>query len=287
MSSKEPSVAEYYNNNTKRFLRLGQNQRTRNIHQPLWAPQVATLEEAVNWSNTLVLGQIESVAKGAEEVRVLDLGCGVGSSLFYLAAAYARAIRLWGVSISDVQVDLARQFAQGEPRGGQCEFLCRDFLSLPELPAMDLVFSIEAFVHATSAEGYFRSVADVLRSGGRLVLIDDVLSERGAENGLGALEQGWIDEFRSGWLASSLISLARIESLAAAVGMRLVHSQNLTGFMRLGRPRDKGIGLMRKALGPYMRRSTYLRSLSGGYAKQQCLKTGLVEYRMLGFEAAT
>ncbi len=282
---KHPTVAEYYNNNTRRFLRLGQHQHTRNIHQPLWVPQVTTLEEAVNWSNELVAQQLAESRSTDGETRVLDLGCGVGSSVFHLAARETGAARFWGVSISELQIELAKKFAASEPGAELCEFLCGDFLSLPKLPTMHLAYAIEAFVHATCAESFFASVANVLEPGGHLVLIDDVLTERGASQNVSLREQALLDEFRSGWLASSLISVEAATHYAHKAGLRRICSENLTGHMRLGRPRDQVIGLMRRVAGSHMRRSTYLRSLSGGYAKQQCLKGGLVEYRKLVFVA--
>lgn len=243
------------------------------------------MEEAVNWSNELVRRELDLSLPAQGPTQILDLGCGVGSSLFHLAAIHRGDARFWGVSISEVQIELARQFANQEDGGQRCEFLCGDFLDLPEMPEMHFAYAIEAFLHATSPSRFFESVGSALGPGARLVLIDDVLSERGAKTGLSRKEQGWLDEFRSGWLAGSLVSVESARTHAARAGLRLLSSENLSMDMRLGRPRDKLIGLMRRVAAPYMRKSTYLRSLSGGYAKQQCLKNGLVEYRKLVFEA--
>lgn len=281
-----PSVAEYYDRNTRRFLKLGQHQSTRNIHQPLWVPGANTVEEAVNWSNELVLRELRSLPRETR-LEVLDLGCGVGSSVFYLAHHYEGEAHFTGISISSVQIELANQFRSREKGGAKCDFLCGDFLSLPELPSIDLAFAIEAFLHATDAAAFFASVASKLAPGGRLVLVDDMLTPRGAADSLSAKENEWLDDFRSGWLAGSLITEEDAKRLAGSVGIELVESESLTPYMKLGRPRDKFIGLMRRLAAPMMRRSTYLRALNGGYAKQACLKTGLVDYRRLVFEAKT
>lgn len=279
-----PSVAEYYNRNTRRFLRLGQHQKTRNIHQPLWAPGVRTLDEAVNYANELVLRELRGLVKTGAQCQVLDLGCGVGSSVFHLANNYEGPSRFVGVSISKVQIELANQFRMREVGNKNCEFLCSDFLDLPTLPGIDLAFAIEAFLHASDASRFFASVASTLAPGGRLVLIDDFLTEEGARDRLSDTHKEWLADFRAGWLAGSLITQSDAEERAESAGLRLVESERLTPYMRLGRPRDKLIGLMRRVAAPAMRRSTYFRALNGGYAKQQCLKSGLVDYRRLVFE---
>jgi hypothetical protein len=124
-------------------------------------------------------------------------------------------------------------------------------------------------------------VAQKLKPGGKLVLIDDFLTPRGEQGKLSQKQVGWLADFRAGWLAGSLVSEQGAVTLAAQNGLVFRESQNLTPYMKLGRPRDQLIGLLRFFAAPYMRRSTYWRALNGGYAKQQCLKSGLVEYRQL------
>ncbi len=287
MIDDKPNVPQFYDNNTRRFLRLGQNQQTRNIHQPLWADDAKTLKEAVSWSNKLVLNECRHVEASSPEgpLQVLDLGCGVGSSLFYLGEALRDRASLTGISNSPVQVELAQEFQKSEVGGEHCRFLLGDFLNLPTLPPIKLAYAIEAFLHAQDAARFFDEVAKTLAAGGRLVLIDDFLTERGESSDLPRQQLEWLADFRSGWLAGSLIGEHKARELAANSGLRFVASENLTPLMRLERPRDRIIGLLRTVAAPQMRRSTYFRALNGGYAKQQCLKHGLVEYRRIVFEA--
>ncbi len=275
-----PTVQNYYDSNTAAFLKRGQHEHTRNIHQPLWAPGITKVADAANWSNQLVLTELRAATTlHAGAMQVLDLGCGVGSSLLYLAR-HAKQCRYHGVTISPVQAALAQGFAEQEEAGGSCEFFQGDFLELPSLPPIDFAYAIEAFLHATDAAKFFAQIASNMREGAALVLIDDVRTER---NSLGSKEKQWLRDFRSGWLAGSLLSVDQIHTLAARSGLILQSSEDLTPLMRIGRLRDKGIGLLRLVAAPLMRRSTYFRALNGGYAKQQCLRHGIVQYRKLVF----
>lgn len=280
----EASVQSYYDNNTRRFLRHGQHDGTRNIHQPLWPAGVRSVEQAVNHSNELLLRELSALRQrfAGEELQVLDLGCGVGASLFYLADRSPQPTAFRGITISQVQAEIAAAHA-ARPTGAVCAFEQGDFLNLPAMPPVHLAYSIEAFVHARDAGAFFAQAAGALAPGGRLVIIDDVLADRG-DAILSFRERSWLADFRSGWFADSLMTENKISQLALATGLQLQLSENLTPYLRLGRPRDKLIGLARLLAGPYMRRSLYLRALSGGYAKQQCIKAGVVQYRRLVFE---
>src|SRR4051794_23541579 len=105
------AVRDYYDANTWKFLLAGSRQRA--IHRELWGPGVASRGEALHHTHALVLDQL-----GADDRRVLDLGCGVGTAALYLAQR--RPVDVVGVSISPTQVRLAGRFAarDGPPPGG-------------------------------------------------------------------------------------------------------------------------------------------------------------------------
>ena len=102
------------------------------------------------------------------EMRALELGCGSGHSLRYLAARGAR--ELWGVDLSGVQVAFAqetlREFA---PR-------CRLFKSPmevnPGIPPghFDMVFSIFGLGWTTDLPATLALVVEYLRPGGYFLL---------------------------------------------------------------------------------------------------------------------
>ena len=209
----------------------------------------------------------------------------VGSSLFYLSERFEGEGEFTGVTISPLQAELAEARRQELIPNKKCRFLAGDFLNLPDLPQQHLGYAIEAFVHAANPEHFFQEAGKVIQAGGKLVLVDDFLSEK-AESAemLNQQARRWLKDFRAGWLAKSLISVEQLSDFAAKAGFSLAKNRNLTPYMEIGRLRDQFIGLMIRFAGPAMRRSTYFRSLTGGYAKQQCLKTGLVSYRQLILE---
>ena len=263
----EPRVRAYYDANTWKFLLAGSQ---RAIHRELWAPGVTSRAQAVHQAHALVLDQL-----APQDRRVLDLGCGVGAASFYLARR--RPVEVVAVSISPAQVRLAERFAAGAgPMAGRVRFQLADFTALPaHVGGFDLAFAIESFVHADPAAAFFAEAGRVLRPGGTLVVIDDVL--------VGDPADPLVEAFRAGWHAPSVLAVPEAARLAAAAGLDLVASRDLSPLQRLGRPRDRFIRSIQPVLRRLHHRSEWARSLVGGDALQRCHRAGLLEYRLLRF----
>ncbi len=275
-------VRTYYDRNTRRFLRWGADQGTRHLHAALWPPGVASLREAMHHASERVAQEIERSPIRVE--RVLDLGCGVGGSLFYLGRRLPRLRALTGISLSPVQIAHAgRLVPAGEKH--RFHFVEGSFLDLSgERFAADFAYAIEAFTHGPDPERFFAVLAARLPPGGRLVIIDDCLTQAAEAGGISCRQRRWLDTYRRNWLLPGLRSASTLESLASEKGFVLLRDEDLTPYLRLGRPRDRVISLFVRWAGPLMERGIYLKSLVGGDAKQKCYAQGVVRYRLLVFE---
>jgi SAM-dependent methyltransferase len=260
-------VRRYYDANTWKFLLSG-NQRA--IHRELWGPGVTCADEAVHHAHALVLDEL-----GPADSRVLDLGCGVGTTALYLARR--RPVEVVGVSISPAQVRLAQRFAaRNERLRGSVRFRTADFTDLPpELAGFDLAVAIESFVHADPAAAFFREAARALRPGGALVVIDDFR--------LCAPSDPRLVDVRDGWHMATLLSEPEAARLAAAAGLDLHASRDLSSLQRLGRPRDRLVRAAQPVLRRLRSHSVWAQSMVGGDALQRCHQQGLLAYRLLRF----
>lgn len=284
------SVARYYESNTRRFLTMGGGGDTLSIHRHLWGPGVQTTEQAAAFVNGLLAARIRERSTDVE-CEILDMGCGVGGTMFHLADAIPGS-RLHGITISETQSQLANRLARERGLDGRCRIHKGDFESATLGVSAHVIVAIESFVHGSRPEAVLRWAADHLRPDGRILLVDDFIaappreSADGGEPADGApideVRERCIDDFRSGWRAPGVCTVESLTRAAAKEGLELVSNEDLTPLIRLGRPRDRVIAL----ISPLLRRLGLARiplfgNMIGGNALQAGLRTGVFHYRFV------
>jgi tocopherol O-methyltransferase len=274
-------VRTYYDKNTPRFVRSHQSAVAKAIHREVWGPGVQTEKEAFEYVNAQVLSVISNAsAPGPSPLPVLDLGCGVGGTLFYLAARMP--IAGIGVTLSPVGVRLAERLAAEKGLAGQCHFVEANYLDLPDVGPRPAVYAIESFLHGPDPARFFRSAGAVIPRGGHLIVCDDFLTERAKVNDRTACRD--LADFKRGWHVGSLITTPQAQVYAEAAGFRLIDNQDLTPYLRLERPCDRLIATFVNLGRGLPFRSPWWDSWVGGHAIQRCLLTGLIHYHFLVFE---
>lgn len=278
MSLNRDSIRTYYDQNTRLFLSFSNSRKAQNIHRSLWTDGAQTLDEALNVSNARILEEIESVSPTG--ARCADLGCGVGASLFYIYPRLHEPVPALGLTLSPVQARLAREFAEHLGLQDRILFAEGDFTSVPLASELDAVYSVEAVYHAAEPELYFREASRLLRSGGRLILVDDHQAARP----LSLAEKKWLNAFMDGWHVPGVRTVEQVTVWAEKHNLRLVRNDDLTPHLRLRNLPD----LLARAIlfiGNHLPiRHAILPSMLGSMALQQCLKIGIIEYRFLVFE---
>jgi len=274
-------IARYYDRNTSGFLSFGGGGASLAIHRQLWGPGVDTAEDAARHINTLIAEAIAALP-GNGPSCVLDLGCGVGGTLFDLAAHLPDSA-LHGITISEKQYELAKQLAAARPDAQRFEFRLGDFEQARLAVKADVLIAVESFAHSRSAAGFFRTAATHLKSGGRLILVDDFLLA--GDGRLSAKTQALVNDFRRGWRVPGFGTVHECVAAAAESGLACVEERDLTAMIRLNRPAHRATA----RLGPILSRLGLVRvpffaNLIGGGALQLGLRAGVFGYRWLSFE---
>jgi SAM-dependent methyltransferase len=289
MHNKPPAspadIRRYYNQNTRLFLSLGSSTRTQSIHRAVWAPGIRSLEVALDYTNDLVLDEAGQMIKfhQAERFSLVDLGCGVGGSLAYLLPRLAHPTLGVGLTISPLQAHIARRrLAQLDPP--QIALVLEaDFQSAPLPAGFDLVFAIEAFVHAAQPERFLAEASRLLKPGGRLAICDDFLSEEAAKH-MNASQERWFKAYQEGWYVPNVRTAEEIVQMAQPLGLETVRDVDLTPHLRLRALPDRLARLLLWAGERLPLKHAILPSMLGSMALQQCLQMGLVRYRFLVFQ---
>ena len=123
--------------------------------------------EAMEHTNEIMARAVRLQA----DTRVLDLGCGYGSTARYLAANFG--CHVTGTNISEKELDLARERASAAGLAHLLSFEYEDFHSLSAGEgSYDVVWSQEAFLHAADKNAVLSECRRVLKPNGSLVFTD-------------------------------------------------------------------------------------------------------------------
>ena len=269
-------VRRYYDRRTAGFVARGQGGRVGAIHRAVWGPGAKTRDEAFRYVESRIAERIAAEATGGRAPHVVDLGCGVGASLCYLAERLP--IRGTGITLSPVQARLARQRIAAAGVGDRVVCLEGDYGDLPPAVAeADAAYAIESFAHAPAPARFFTEAARLLRPGGLLAVCDDFARPSSAP-----AAQRAIARFRRGWRINTLLDPTALRSLARAAGFRHLSTTELTPHLELGRPRDRLVALFAQLFG-WLPIEDRFGHLTGGDALQRCLRRGWIGYDLAWF----
>ncbi len=270
-------IGRYYDRHTPVFLRFGQGGGAGVIHRAVWGPGTTSRAQAFHYVHDQIAELARSLgATPARVPHVLDLGCGIGASLCYLADRLP--IRGTGVTVSPVQARLAARRIRDARLADRLTCLEADFSHLPDgVGPVDLAYAIESFVHASAPDRFFAQCGRVVRSGGLLVICDDFMRPPTTVAAARAVER-----FCRGWHINTLLGQDELRTLARAAGFEHHSTVDLSPWLEVRRPRDRAIALLDALLGwlPLGERFDYL---AGGSALQQCLARGWIEYDLTVF----
>ena len=138
-----------------------------NLHLGVPCSDDCSHPEAMEHTNEIMAGAVTL----GPDTRVLDLGCGYGSTARYLAPNFG--CHVTGTNISEKELDLARERASEAGLSHLLTFEYGDFHSLGYSEgAYDVVWSQEAFLHAADKNAVLSECRRVLQPGGSLIFTD-------------------------------------------------------------------------------------------------------------------
>jgi tocopherol O-methyltransferase len=155
-----------------------------------------------------VLAEIARVKPGD---RILDAGCGLGGSSFWLATK--RSAQVVGITPVTRHVYAARKKAHDLLLSDRVCFHEADYANTPFPKAsFDVVWALESVCHATCKSAFYREAARLLRPGGRIVVAEYIRNSRELGAGTDSQVREWLD----GWCIPDIDTAD--EHVAAASG---------------------------------------------------------------------
>ena len=268
----EKDVANYYDNNTSRFLGTEKKKIAGAIHRRLRPPGTADEKDSSHYSNALVLGIIREL--GAE--RILDLGCGIGGSIRYLRGKHKAEYT--GISLSPVQCAIARKLGTEIELGSYL-----DSRWYKNREPFDLIYAIESLQHNPDHDLLIRNLKKVMKQDSRLVVIDDFIKE---DRPFSRREAGLINRFRNHWHSHGFTSKSDFIETLNRNGLVLHKEINLTPLMPKPVLNRHLRAVILNCLSMLPVRHSALDNIIGGGTLLLLQQLGLAEYYLLVFSSS-
>lgn len=166
------------------------------------------------------LAEKATIPRGA---KVLDIGCGLGGSAFWLAAQYN--CRVTGLTISPVQARMATKKAKAKGLADQLQFLVADANQWQPVPeSVDMIWIMESSEHFQDKKGFFQRCASALRPGGGLA----VCAWLRRDGPMREDEQNLVATIAKAMLSASLDSLSDYQRWMRESGLVVATAEDIT-----------------------------------------------------------
>lgn len=186
-------VQDYYDY-TMNFYKAFWHGETRGLHYGVWNESTKNLQESILNTNQLICDLVQF----KDGQKVLDAGCGVGGSIFYIKKRFN--VDIEGITISEKQIGKANELKQ---RYGfsDVKFSLQSFIhtNFPD-NTFDVVYSVESVCHAENKGDFLKEAYRILKPGGKLVMWDGFLEKKN----LNRLENKNYQSFLRGFVLDNL-----------------------------------------------------------------------------------
>jgi ubiquinone/menaquinone biosynthesis C-methylase UbiE len=223
MRERRDPLAAYYDETWLDYRLLWINRNNLAVHFGYTDATTRSHGEALVTMNRVLADRV-AIQPGQ---RVLDAGCGVGGSSFWLAEQ--RGTTVVGITPVWSQVVRARHYAVARGLGERVAFEQADYTQTP-FPdrSFDVVWALESLCHAPDKAAFYREAARLLRPGGRLVVAEYIRAARPLDGASERLLHEWLD----GWAIPDLDTREEHLGYVAAAGLVDAALDDITAHTR-------------------------------------------------------
>jgi cyclopropane fatty-acyl-phospholipid synthase-like methyltransferase len=167
MKYSQKDILEYYKLCENAYKDVWHLDTHMAMHLGVWVEEVKTLPQAL-WKENELLARLGNIKPND---NVLDAGCGVGGSSFWLSKNIG--CKTIGISIVPEQVNNATKKAQKLGLESLSSFQLQDYCYTNfENESFDVIWAINSVCYAEPKERFIAEAYRLLKPGGRLLLSD-------------------------------------------------------------------------------------------------------------------
>lgn len=278
MAFSSRDVADYYNQTLNHYQKWWHLDDSLSVHYGFWKENTKTFSEALQNTNHFLAEMAE--LKNGE--RVLDAGCGVGGSAFYLAKQ--NQAKVTGITLSEKQLAFANSKLEELKLGKLVDFKLEDYsnTSFPN-ETFSLIWAIESITSAPDKQQFATEAYRILKPGGKIIVADYFATAKkdGPKN--------WLEKWRQCWSMAPFLEMDVYREIFEGQGLNFLKQENITKNIfpsALKMYRAYLLGAIPSILYNSVNNTSRFAKThykSGKY-QYNALKSGLWEYRVLLFE---
>jgi ubiquinone/menaquinone biosynthesis C-methylase UbiE len=274
MSAHQQNIIDYFNQTHDDYRLLWGIDRHLGMHCGFFDERARGHDDAVLHMNR-VLAEMAGISAGQ---RLLDAGCGIGGSAFWLAKNLG--VKVVGININSRQIAQARRLAERRHLQNHVRFHIADFSATGLSPeSFDVVWALESLCYAVDKPAVLAEAHRLLKPGGRLIVADGFLSR----DALTPDERRLVQRWRRGWAIPGVVSFDEFEYWLQETRYRNVYFRDITQQVVPSSRRIYLASLLFYPLGLLLhwaglRTDIQTRGIASGYYQYQARRRGLGVY---------
>ncbi len=211
-------IADYYDQTEVHYRRFWKLRNHYAIHYGIWGNGIRTFGQALDNTNRLLAEK----AGIQSSYLVLDAGCGIGSSAFFLARNFG--CRVIGISLSQKQIKRAERISQTLSLNHLLQFEVKDFNNTGyPVNRFDVIWALESVGSAPDKKAFLKEAYRLLKPKGILILADYFKLPD-----IPASDQPLLDSWLKLWAITDLETIGSFRTLAEKSGFQIQDIEDYT-----------------------------------------------------------